>query len=68
MTFLSILINFYAGCPLGCPRHLDRVCGSNGKTYGNECVLRSFSCINGLNIEVVHKGPCDYESYFNFVG
>ena len=68
MTFLSILINIYAGCPIGCHRMLAPVCGSDGETYGNECVLRSYNCVNRLNIEVVHQGPCDFESYFNFVG
>ena len=53
---------------MGCHRMLAPVCGSDGETYGNECVLRSYNCVNRLNIEVVHQGPCDFESYSNFVG
>lgn len=39
-------------CP--CPRNLNQVCGSDGKTYGNTCLLR---CVK--EVTVVHEGPCD---------
>jgi len=37
------------------------VCGSNGRTYNNYCGLLVSSCLNGYNIDVVHKGECQYK-------
>ncbi|BFZ04378.1 hypothetical protein BsWGS_07417 [Bradybaena similaris] len=34
------------------------VCGSDGKTYANECVYRSLACLDGVAATVVHEGPC----------
>ena len=45
-------------CRLGCPRILDPVCGSNGKTYSNECVMRRESCLTKKIITVEHAGDC----------
>jgi coxsackievirus/adenovirus receptor len=44
-------------CPK-CPRTTKRVCGSDGKTYVNECELRKQSCTTKTNIRVLHQGKC----------
>ena len=49
---------FAAGCHMRCHLHLRFVCGSDGKTYANECVMRRASCMKGEAIVAVHKGKC----------
>ena len=38
-----------------CPEIYDPVCGSNGRTYSNECFARL------AEVEVIHKGECTEE-------
>ena len=44
-------------CPK-CPRKTKKVCGTDGKTYINECELRKESCKTKTNITVLHDGKC----------
>jgi len=39
-------------------RYYTPVCGSDGNTYANQCVLDRISCLRGLNLEIVHEGAC----------
>ncbi|CAG4956271.1 unnamed protein product [Parnassius apollo] len=44
--------------PCSCPRHIKYVCGNNGNTYDNTCLLNCASRSNpGLHIQ--NNGPCD---------
>merc|ERR1712212_824393 len=45
-------------CHMRCKHHLRFVCGSNGKTYANECVMRHAACIKREAITAVYKGKC----------
>lgn len=35
------------------------VCGDDGKTYANECDLRSASCKSKKEIKLIARGSCD---------
>lgn len=52
-------------CP--CPRNMDPVCASNGKTYNNECLFdcaRRYWKSRSVEIKMVKKGRCeDLPSY-----
>lgn len=40
-----------------------QVCGTDGKTYENECRLRVASCLNGTYIAVASTGECEEDPY-----
>ncbi|XP_022255732.1 agrin-like isoform X2 [Limulus polyphemus] len=46
-------------CPETCVQLESPVCGDDGETYDNECLLKVASCNKKKNIKVVSKGPCD---------
>jgi len=45
-------------CSKTCPTILTPVCGSDKKTYGNECRLENAACQSGAKLVVDHKGRC----------
>jgi len=44
-------------CKKPCNRMLRPVCGSDGKTYSNECALKNAAC-DDKSLKKVHDGPC----------
>nr|P0DKM8.1 RecName: Full=Turripeptide Ici9.1; AltName: Full=Turripeptide OL11-like [Iotyrris cingulifera] len=46
-------------CLSVCSMEYWPVCGSDGKTYPNECHLTSEACMSNTDITVAHVGKCD---------
>lgn len=46
-------------CSAGCPKILLPVCGSDGKTYANSCLLKLAACQQHKSITIVRQGKCE---------
>ena len=49
---------FSGGCYFVCATVYNPVCGTDGKTYSNECSMRSKACVEKNSVSVSHKGEC----------
>ena len=47
-------------CSQACPKILKPVCGSDGKTYNNECLLNIAKCESNGKVVKKQDGPCKY--------
>ena len=45
-------------CNRQCSRIFSQVCGSNGRTYNNRCLLELDACERATSIQVVREGSC----------
>ncbi|XP_052821290.1 agrin-like isoform X1 [Mya arenaria] len=45
-------------CETTCPEDVSHVCGSDGQTYSNECMVRKQACSLGRDIVVIYQGKC----------
>ena len=41
-----------------CPMTVHTVCGSDGKTYLNECVMKAKACLRETSVYIVRDGYC----------
>ncbi|XP_064470926.1 follistatin-related protein 1-like [Ornithodoros turicata] len=48
-------------CIKHCPDHIKPVCGSNGVSYENHCLLHKDACLSQIHISIKHKGHCKKE-------
>ena len=49
-------------CETACTREFFPICGSDGKTYNNKCLLKVATCLNP-KVELKSHGPCDPEKF-----
>ena len=53
-------------CPNNCEEIYKPVCGTNGKTYNNECELKVEACYtHNHNLKVKHDGECKGKKTLN---
>jgi hypothetical protein len=60
-NFASTVSDLEVLCHQHCSENYDPVCGSNGKTYGNQCFMDIAICEerkNGVNLYVIYSGSC----------
>ena len=45
-------------CNRICTREYDPVCGTDGKTYSTECMMKLLVCEEGTDVTVKERGEC----------
>ena len=49
------ILSFSLDCEKPCPKIWGPICGSDGETYGNECLFEIAQCKNP-SLTITHKG------------
>ena len=52
------ILSFSLDCEKPCPKIWGPICGSDGETYGNECLFEIAQCKNP-SLTITHKGDCN---------
>ena len=52
-------------CQKSCPESEEPVCGSDGQTYNNECLMKQNSCNKHVDIQLVVRAPCGRLWFFH---
>lgn len=54
----EIKIPFVGKCSPICTRQYDPYCGTDGRTYSNECMMNFGVCQSGGSVQIKYKGTC----------
>ena len=62
--YISVAVSKHVkdNCNMKCKKHYSPVCGSNGKTYLNECLLKMSACINNYSVRSMTEGRCELDA------
>ena len=55
-------------CNRICTREYAPVCGTDGKTYATECMMKLLVCDEGSDVTVKHPGECISKGEFSVIG
>ena len=60
LTSQKRVLAFHAGpkCSSKCTKEYNPQCGSDGKTYGNPCMMKYATCISNRKITLAYPGKC----------
>lgn len=53
-------------CDIACIEIYAPVCGTDGKTYSNDCHMKRQTCIDQKNITMSYKGECSKSNDYNY--
>ena len=54
-------------CNAVCNQDFKPVCGSDGKTYTNECILRVEGCKARRSLRIIHSGVCGRKTFLYYI-
>jgi len=59
---VSVSDHVKQNCNMKCKKNYEPVCGTNGQTFLNECLLKMASCINQDQVTKMAEGRCELDA------